>query len=62
VGRDADQHEDPGADDGADAKAGQLHGSQHSMEPLFSVHFIEQRLQRFPFEEMRQRVPPQQAV
>ena len=62
VGRDAGQHEDAGADDGADAEAGQLHGAEHAMEPLLAVHFIEQRFQRFSFEQMRQRCLPQQSL
>lgn len=31
------------------------------MKPLFAVNFVEQRFQRFSFEKMTQRVPPQQA-
>jgi hypothetical protein len=62
VGRDTDEHEDSGANDGADAKAGQLQRAQHSTEPLFAVYFIEQIFERFPDHQVRQQVPPQAAA
>ena len=62
VRRHAGQHEDAGADDRADAKARELDRSEHPPQPLFAVHFIEQRLSGFRANRFDNRCLPTQAV
>jgi hypothetical protein len=47
VGRATREHEDAGADDGADAEAGQLDGAQDPPQAVVPLHLLEQQAQRF---------------
>ena len=48
---DAGEHEDAGADDGADAEAGERHRAEDAAEPVLALHLLEQETQRFLGEE-----------
>ena len=46
------EDKDTGTDDGADAEGGQLHRSQHAVEPSFAGLFTQQLTERFGREEL----------
>ena len=59
VGRHAGQHEDAGADDRADAEAGELDRAEHAAQPLLALQLVVEHRQRFPQEQLiGQRAPP----
>ncbi len=43
---DAGEHEDAGADDGADAEAGELHRAEDAAQAVFAAHLFEQEAER----------------
>ena len=52
VRRDSGQHEDAGADDGADAQARQPDRAEYPLQAVFPLHLLEELVQGFRREEL----------